>query len=240
MIDQREFLLYIEPDPSITGVYQRRCALRRHCAGRRIWPDSAERDELPQGRFFAPDDVAELVTAVLPALRQRIPVEIRTQRLPGTVAEPPRVIIETHRQEETLIVSPSLVYGTPPTARVEGERLVSLGRQTVPLRNAAAERQLTRQLELELGLEPGRSERFTGEDAVRFVRRLQTWRGEVHGDGHSAFVLAPALVPRAARAHTLRGILTRQTCQLHVMPRLHAPRPALCSAPGSAVRHLSR
>ena len=113
------------------------------------------------------------------------------------------MIIETHRQEETLIVSPSLVYGTPPTARVEGERLVSLGRQTVPLRNAAVERQLTRQLELELGLEPGRSERFTGEDAVRFVRRLQTWRGEVHGDGHQAFVLAPALVPRVQleRAH---------------------------------------
>ena len=205
LIDQQEgFLLYIEPDPSITEVFTNGVVL----CGDTLRPvgesglTARERDELPQGRFFAPDDVAELVTAVLPALRQRIPVEIRTQRLPGTVAEPPRVIIETHRQEETLIVSPSLVYGTPPTARVEGERLVSLGRQTVPLRNAAAERQLTRQLELELGLEPGRSERFTGEDAVRFVRRLQTWRGEVHGDGHSAFVLVPSLVPRVQLERT--------------------------------------
>ena len=206
VIDQHEgFLLYIEPDPSITEVFTNGVVL----CGDTLRPvgesglTARERDELPQGRFFAPDDVAELVTTVLPALRQRIPVEIRTQRLPGPVAAPPRVIIETHREaEETLLVSPSLVYGTPPMARVEGGRLVSFGRQSVPLRNQAAERQLARQLELELGLEPGRSECFTGEDAVRFVRRLQTWPGEVHGDAHQAFVLAPALVPRVQLEHT--------------------------------------
>jgi hypothetical protein len=199
VVDQHEgFLLYIEPDPSITELFTNGVVL----CGDTLRPvgesglTARERDELPQGRFFAPDEVAELVTTVLPALRQRIPVEIRTQRLPGTVAVPPRVRIETQRQAETLLVSPSLVYGTPPTARIEGGRLVSLGRQTVPLRDQAAERQLARQLELELGLELGRSERFTGEDAVRFVRRLQTWQGEVQGDGHQAFVLAPALVPR--------------------------------------------
>jgi hypothetical protein len=205
VIDQHEgFLLYIEPDPSITEVFTNGVAL----CGDTLRPvgesglTARERDELPQGRFFSPDDVAELVTTVLPALRQRIPVEIRTQRLPGAVAVPPRVIIETHREaEETLLVSPSLVYGTPPTARVEDGRLVSLGRQTVPLRDRAAERQLTRQLELELGLASGRSERFTGEDAVRFVRRLQTWRGEVQGDAHQAFMLAPALVPRVQLEH---------------------------------------
>jgi superfamily II DNA or RNA helicase len=206
VIDQHEgFLLYIEPDPSITEVFTNGVVL----CGDTLRPvgesglTARERDELPQGRFFAPDDVAELVTTVLPALRQRIPVEIRTQRLPGPVAALPRMIIETHREaEETLLVSPSLVYGTPPMARVEGGRLVSFGRQSVPLRNQAAERQLARQLELELGLEPGRSECFTGEDAVRFVRRLQTWPGEVHGDAHQAFVLAPALVPRVQLEHT--------------------------------------
>jgi SNF2 family DNA or RNA helicase len=78
---------------------------------------------------------------------------------------------------------------------------VALGRQTVPLRNQAAERQLARQLELELGLEPGHAERFTGEDAVRFVHRLQTWRGEVQGGGHQAFVLTPALVPHVQLEH---------------------------------------
>jgi hypothetical protein len=89
LIDQQEgFLLYIEPDPTITEVFTNGVVL----CGDTLRPvgesglTARERDELPQGRFFAPDDVAELVTAVLPALRQRIPVEIRTQRLPGTVA----------------------------------------------------------------------------------------------------------------------------------------------------------
>jgi superfamily II DNA or RNA helicase len=199
LIDQREgFLLYIEPDPSITEVFTNGVLL----CGDTLRPvgesglTARERDELPQGRYFAPDDVAILVTEVLPALRQRIPVEVRTQRLPETKAEPPRLVLETQRQGETLTVFSAIVYGTPPTARVEGGHLVALGRQTVPLRDTAAERQLTRQLERDLGLEPGRPQHFTAEDAVRFVRRLQTWRGEVHGTGHQAFVLAPPLVPR--------------------------------------------
>jgi hypothetical protein len=199
VVDQQEgFLLYIEPDPTITEVFTNGVVL----CGDTLRPvgesglTARERDILPQGRFFAPEDVAELVTDVLPALRQRLPVEIRTQRLPDTVAEPPRLVIDTQRQGETLVVLPSLVYGTPPTARVEDGRLVLLGRRTVPLRNEAAERQLFRQVQLELGLVPGRSERFTTEEAVRFVRRLLTWRGEVRGDGYKAFVLAPPLVPR--------------------------------------------
>jgi SNF2-related domain/Helicase conserved C-terminal domain len=199
LIDQGEgFLLYIEPDPSITEVFTNGVVL----CGDTLRPvgesglTARERDELPQGRFFAPDDVAELVTAVLPALRQHLPVEVRTQRLPGTTAEPPRLVIDTQRDGATLVVLPALVYGTPPTARVEEGRLVALGQQTIPLRDEAAERQLVRQVKLALGLEPGRPQRFTGEDAVRFVRRLQTWHGEVHGDGPQAFRLAPSLVPR--------------------------------------------
>jgi superfamily II DNA or RNA helicase len=199
LVDQGEgFLLYIEPDPAITEVFTNGVLL----CGDTLRPvgesglTARERDELPNGRFFAPDDVAELVTEVLPALRKRIPVEIRAQRLPDITAEAPRLVLETRRDGATLVVLPALVYGDPPTARVEEGRLVHLGGRTMPRRQAAAERQLTQQLQRALGLVVGRPAHFTGEAAVRFVQRLQGWQGEIRGAGHQAFALAAPLVPR--------------------------------------------
>jgi superfamily II DNA or RNA helicase len=191
------FLLRLEPDPSITEVFTNGVVL----CGDTLRPvgDSGltarERDELSRGRFFTMDDVAELVTEVLPSLAKRIPVQIRTQRLPDTTTEPPRLVLEVRRDGEMLEVLPRLVYGDPPLAQVEAGRLVHL-RGAVPLRNATGERQLMRQLQLELGLEPGRTDRFTGEDAVRFVQRLEAWEGEIRGDAHEAFALSPPLTPQ--------------------------------------------
>jgi superfamily II DNA or RNA helicase len=199
LVDQSEgFLLYVEPDPSITEVFTNGAVL----CGDTLRPvgesglTARERDELPAGRFFAMADVAELVTEVLPGLRKRIPVEIRTRRLPDITAEPPRLLLETRRDGATLVILPALVYGKPPVARVEGDRLIHAGGKTVPLRNEAAERQLAQRLQLELGLVPGRAAHFTGEEAVRFVQRLQTWPGEIRGNGHEAFTLRPPLMPR--------------------------------------------
>jgi SNF2 family DNA or RNA helicase len=93
-------------------------------------------------------------------------------------------------------VAPALVYGEPPVARVEAERLVPLGGQIIPRRDAAAERQLTQQLHQTLGLVPGQPARFTGEAAVRFVQRLQTWHGDMRGTAHHAFALLAPLTPR--------------------------------------------
>jgi superfamily II DNA or RNA helicase len=199
LVDQGDgFLLYIEPAPAITEMFTNGVVL----CGNTLRPvgesglTARERDELPAGRFFAADAVAELVTEVLPALRKRIPVEIRTQRLPSPTTEPPRLVLETHRAGDTLVVLPALVYGDPPTARVEDGRLVHVGGETVPLRNTSAERQLTQQLQGALCLVPGHTAHFTGEAAVRFVQRLKTWQGEVRGDGHTAFALVPTLAPR--------------------------------------------
>jgi hypothetical protein len=48
--------------------------------------------DFSQGRIFTPDQVTELMTEVLPSLRDRIPVEVETRRLPSTAAcpRPPR------------------------------------------------------------------------------------------------------------------------------------------------------
>ena len=69
-----------------------------------------ELDELPRGRFFPNDQLAELVTDVLPSLEERIPVDVRSERLPATSrSETPRVLIEVSRQGDALSVLPKLV-----------------------------------------------------------------------------------------------------------------------------------
>jgi superfamily II DNA or RNA helicase len=191
------FMLRVEPDPSITEVFNNgvvRCGDTLRPVGE-SGLTMRERDELPKGRFFTLDDVAELVTEVVPSLRKRLPVQIRTQRLPDTITEPPRVVIEVRRDGKTLEVVPSLVYGDPPSARVEEGRLVHI-RGAVPLRDTSAERQLTRQLQTQLDLESGCMTQFAGEGAVRFVQQLRNWPGEIRGDGYEAFALVPPLHPQ--------------------------------------------
>ena len=150
------------------------------------------------GRRFEPDDVSELLTEVLPALQRRMPVEVLTRRLPRTVHEKPRLAVEVARRGEALSVLATLVYGDPPIARVDAGRLVPLGGGPVPVRDEDAERLLTRRLQNQLELLPGRRVGLEGEQAVRFAERLRHWDGLLRGDAHHAFFRAPPLVPRFA------------------------------------------
>src|SRR6185503_10118610 len=118
------------------------------------------------------DEVAELVTAVLPSLRERIPLEIATDRLPRTSGEPPRIALQIEREGDSLAVLALLVYGDPPTARVDAGRLVPLG-GALPLRDEAAERALLRRLAAELELVPGRRQVAAGSEALALADRLR-------------------------------------------------------------------
>ena len=153
-----------------------------------------ERENLARGgQRFEASDVARLVTEVLPDLDKRVAVQIRTRRLPKAVSEPPRLRIEVTRRGETLEVFPTLVYGDPPLARVDAGKLVPLGSGPIPLRDEAAERALTRRLQNELELAPGRRGSFAGEQAMRVAERLRRHHGVVVGDALESFTLAPAL-----------------------------------------------
>jgi superfamily II DNA or RNA helicase len=168
-----------------------------------------ELDELTRGRIYRADEAAELVTAVLPSLQERIPLEIATDRLPRTSSEPPRISLAVERDGESLAVVALLVYGDPPTARVDAGKLVPLG-GALPLRDEAAERALLRRLAQELELAPGRRHAVTGRDALELAERLRRWpasfaqraRGERGASGRSAdsvlahFTREGRLVPR--------------------------------------------
>jgi hypothetical protein len=153
--------------------------------------------QLGPGRIFAPGEVAELVTEVLPGLASRLPIEVRTRRLPRTVREVPRLRLELRREGDALSVLPTLVYGDPAIARVDAGRLVPLG-GSVPLRDEAAEQALVRRLSRELGLAPGHRETFSGEAAVAMAERLPLFGVELLGEVHHQFRRAPPLAPSVA------------------------------------------
>ncbi len=190
--------LYVEQDPTISRVFSNGAVLcgdtLRAVGANRL--TGRELEELPRGRFYANDRLPELVTEVLPSLEQRIPVEIRGTRLPTTShSEKPRILIEVTRDGERLSILPTLVYGSPPCARIDAGRLIHI-QGAIPLRDEAAERSRVRHLQDELGLAPGHRVVLPSEQAIALAERLSSWRGEIKGDAHLDFHCLPELVPR--------------------------------------------
>jgi superfamily II DNA or RNA helicase len=138
---------------------------------------------------------------VLPSLVERIPVDVQTERLPKMVRERPRLALNVRRDRDQLAVLPTIVYGDPAIARIDGDKLVRLG-EPVPVRDHAAERALIRRIHNELQLAPGRWLRLAGAEAVDFAARLESWDGEIAGSGRAAFHVTAPLEPRVRIAGT--------------------------------------
>ena len=197
------FALRLVPDPrheeSFANGVARCGAVLRPLGNPRL--DAREREELPRGRYYPPEAAGRLVSEIIPELRARLPVEIRTERLPREQSEKPRLRALVRREGDSLSVSAELVYGDPPVARVEQGRLVALGGSAVPRRLEPAEAGLVTRLERELGLEPGGTRTLPPEQAIAFRPQLERFSGEVVGRAHEQFRLLSALEPAlAARA----------------------------------------
>jgi superfamily II DNA or RNA helicase len=152
--------------------------------------------DLPEGRFYPFDRAAELASEVVPSLETRVPVEVRTHKLPrGARRVPPRLVVRVERAGSALGVLPLLVYGDPPCARIDAGRLVHLEGE-LPVRDEAAERRLVTRAQHDLGLVPGRRVELEGEAAIEMAERLERGPVAVEGDAHRAFHRAPDLEPR--------------------------------------------
>jgi superfamily II DNA or RNA helicase len=152
---------------------------------------------LKRGQHIPFADAPDLVGRVLPALRERLPVEVPPALLPGAKQLPARITLQAHVSDGVLEVLPTLVYGDPPSARVDGNKLHYLG-GPIALRDLDAEQRLTRLLDQKLGLEMGRRKRLEGEAGLRLAERVRDLSNDVSvsGAGLDAF--------------TLRGDLTAQ------------------------------
>ncbi|MAI81043.1 MAG: helicase [Deltaproteobacteria bacterium] len=189
--------LYLEQDPRIERSFANGVALcgsTLHALGDPQLT-GREREELPRGRFFSFDQVSELVTEWLPSLEDRIPVQIKTNRLPATLrGAKPHIRVEVVREESQLAILPTLVYGTPVSARIDAGRLVHL-QGAIPVRDEAAEERQKSRLQRDLGLVPGRRVTLDVEEAISFSNRLNSWDGEVVGTAHRDFFVAEELEP---------------------------------------------
>ncbi len=131
-----------------------------------------ELEQYGRGARFRPDDAATLVTEILPELAKRITVEVQTDRLPRGEALEPRPEVELEREGEALRVLATVVYGDPPVARIDADRLVPLG-DVVPLRDRNAEARVVAALRQTLGVAPGHAVVFRGREALVMAERLR-------------------------------------------------------------------
>jgi superfamily II DNA or RNA helicase len=149
---------------------------------------------LPSTQRYRPDQLAELSARVLPELARRFRVEVKSRRLPPIDRElKPRIQLELTQLDQGMSLFPTLVYGAPAHARVDGGRLVFL-QGAVPLRDEAAEQSLTQSLREQLDLIPGRRVTVQGADIGRWVEKLRRWRGGLSGD--AARILGPEVTLR--------------------------------------------
>lgn len=178
------FRVRLVRDPRIQEVFDCgvvRCGMMLHPVRPSALQDTF-RTRLQVGIHYDPDDVGRLVSEVLPSLGDLHPLDVRTSRLPDPVRSRPLLALKLARTDEHhLEILPSIVYGQPATARVDGDRLTLLG-GTVPVRDRVEEEARRRECSALLGTAPGRSTTLPPAEAIRFVRdRLSRFKGLVEG-----------------------------------------------------------
>jgi len=169
--------LSLERDPAVSSVVSLGVAI---CNDElrpigEIELQGAKLEKLPLRRTFRADQLSILLGEVLPVLYARIPFELRAKNLPALRGgERPRMALDVEQHGDKLTAMATLVYGDPPRARVDGERLVHLG-GAMPMRDKSAEKELLWRLRDELNLMPGRRVELHGRDAFSFNAKVQAW-----------------------------------------------------------------
>jgi hypothetical protein len=143
-----------------------------------------ELHQLTKGHVFDETEVWRLVVEILPDLEGKLPIIVRSQRLPKPVLSEPRAVVYVTVEGATLRAEGLVVYGDPVLAKIVRNRLVMVSAAQVPIREVDEELPLANALRRDLGLVPGHPREFTGPQAAAFARRLQDWEeGDVIGAG---------------------------------------------------------
>jgi hypothetical protein len=197
--------LVIDKDPRIDEVVTlgvARCGQVLHRLGETELTGS-RLERLPSVQTVSRAEMHDLLEKTVPALAQRIPVDVRTRRAPEISRRArPDILLDITHDGHRMSVLPTLVYveraDQPPIARVDSGRLVHL-EGPIPVRDEAAEKHRVLRLRDQLNLVPGQRVTFEGRDAMIFQKKLAAWQGRLTGDvDRERFWDAPALVPHLA------------------------------------------
>jgi superfamily II DNA or RNA helicase len=193
------FRVRIERDSEVSEVFENGAAIRAGLLSP-VADTNLTADEWlafkGEGRLYRREEVVDLAAVGIPSLEGRVPITVKSARVPRAVRISPRVVIETVGDPigDTMTVIPHLVYGDPPFAEVRGDRLEVRERDRVPVRDRLEESRLGRDLQTRLFLRLNEAKVFKGEAALQFSRQLKGW--ETRGDGRSLFTPATGLTPR--------------------------------------------
>ncbi len=171
---QDGFRLYAVQEESISMVFSNGAVLHDGVLRAIGEMEISDRDiaELRKGRVFTFDQVADLVGRVIPSLRERISIEIRSAILPKATTVNPRLAFNLDYDGECLSILTTIVYGDPPCARVDAGKLHYLG-GPLPLRDERKEQLLVDDLSRRIDLDIGKTHRFSGLDAVKIAERIR-------------------------------------------------------------------
>jgi superfamily II DNA or RNA helicase len=150
-----------------------------HSEGRLFLPTPpalGERDLLALRQGQTITDVPAFVTDLLPRLQAALPVTLRSKRVPVPTDLPAFVAFEIAPQGPGLSILATLVYGDPPTARIDKTGLVWLG-GPLPKRRPREEDQLRQAAAAVLDLKIGERTFVNAEDAPELLSRIARFTG---------------------------------------------------------------
>ena len=193
-------------DPNVAAVYGRSALLYKANKKRRelrlIGTNGmthSQYNAFVRGIVYEVDDVQRLVSKVIPELKKRVPVDVKTNRLPKDEELTPYLLIHVQQKSQNLLVFPKIVYGEPPIAEVIGESITFLSNE-VPIRNIKKEQEIIDKALNSLRIPIGMERVFSAEDAVyhasaliQLLERNPEWK--VQGDALELFRVVEPLEP---------------------------------------------
>ena len=134
-------------------------------------------ERLPKEQVYNATQFATLSSQIIPELKKNFTVAIESQNLPGLAVQLNcRIHFDVQQLGEKLSVLPTLVYGNPAVARVDGDKLVHLG-GAVPRRDQNKEIQLRQNLREKLNLIVGQRQSLEGAAASALISKLASFDG---------------------------------------------------------------
>ena len=165
-------------DPRMAAVYKNGIALCDDglCALVDVTLTEKERATLltAAGRFFSKNEAADLFSDWIPALQNKLPVDLEVKNTPQLVSMKPRLILETqHHAESGFSILPRIVYGDPAIAEVTSQGLRVLNtRAPIPVRDLEMESSLLRKARHELHLTAGQVHSFESDRLIQWTSEL--------------------------------------------------------------------
>ncbi len=175
------YWLKVEKAPNIRDLFANGALLtKENLLGAIVSPGIPAQDlkMLQAGTVFRREETANLLGELLPRLENTMQVVVNATGLPSRAAageQKARLQFTATANGDTLTVLAQIVYGKPPVARVDGDRLTYLGGK-VPKRNTQTEKQLRRQLQngpvSGLALDLGITSLFHKDEAIEAATLL--------------------------------------------------------------------